>query len=157
MRMPNIQSRSPFLLTRHTRSSTTHPRVKQGRFTRKCLPSLNRRCQPTFAPILASTRQVYNLFQNLWNKFLGFFRKVFIQKKVQKCVNNQLYKVRRLHRRQTCFQTSVHRIGDSKTLNLQLTKQIYKNKSIKSKNLIKLKSVIQNKHLYLKHNAPWGT
>ena len=29
------------------------------------------------------TRQVYNLFQNLWNNFLGFFRKIFIQKKVQ--------------------------------------------------------------------------
>ena len=23
------------------------------------------------------TRQVYNLFQDLWNKFLGFFKKVF--------------------------------------------------------------------------------
>ena len=31
--------------------------------------------------ISEKTRQVYNLFQNLWNNFLGFFRKVFIKKK----------------------------------------------------------------------------
>ena len=34
------------------------------------------------------TRQVYNLFQDLRNKFLGFFQKVFMKKMVQKCLKN---------------------------------------------------------------------
>ena len=32
----------------------------------------------SFFLFLIWTRKVYNLPQNLWNKFLGFFRKVFI-------------------------------------------------------------------------------
>ena len=60
------------------------------------------------------TRQVYNLFQDLFNKFLGFIQKVDMQKCVQKMFKKLMApkpkKVRRLRHRQTCFQTSGHRI-----------------------------------------------
>ena len=35
------------------------------------------------------TRQVNNLFQDLWNEPLGFLRKVLMQKMVQKCVQKR--------------------------------------------------------------------
>ena len=34
-----------------------------------------------YVPVINGTRQVYNLFQNLWNKVLGFFRKVLFKKR----------------------------------------------------------------------------
>ena len=65
--------------------------------------------QSTKVPALQlKTRQVYNLFQDLWNKSLGFFLKglsaKMCSKMFKKLMAPKLYKVRHLRHRQTCFQ-----------------------------------------------------
>ena len=68
------------------------------------------------------TRQVYSLFQDLWDKFLGFFKrfkKGIIIKEFTNGAKSKPFNVQHLRHYQTCYQTSGNRKGVVYMLTLQ--------------------------------------